>query len=480
MSFASEPRPDQHAADKLALAVSLKNVPPGSYSLAIRQYGDPRPAELPLTAYSSGITLSEFKIHSGDDTATLTGKGLEHVAFVEFDKHRFTPLTDDATRAGGPDATEDGSLPLKTNSGVSPSLGSDAAVTLTDGRTMDVAVEILARRPSLKLVYVHATAGPAAVGIPITLSDPDDIPLDGILTFVVQTKEEFPRSETIEVATADGALQTELSLKDNSLVLQDEHTAVATLDLLKAFGRSAFGRLQIRAVAADGTNGDWITLGNLVRRPHITAIHCTTPANSACILEGDDLYLAQFFSATRDFAHPTEVPIGFAASTFSVPTPLDGRTLYFKLRDDPSDVAMLTLPIPVPTPAPLPPAVLPTTSAAEPEGGAAAAAALPASSAPASKSASGSVAQQPAAPPAVQSVVKSAAAQSLLSASQPARMIPASAPVAGRAPAPPAHTAPPVAPVPATSPAQTPAATPQGSPAATAGDQAPPGAPGSE
>ena len=482
VSFASEPRPDQNAADKLALTVSLKNVPPGGYSLAIRQYGDPRPAELPLTAYSSGITLSEFKIHSGDDTAMLTGKGLEHVAFVELDKHRFTPLTDDATPAGGPDATEDGSLPLKTNSGVSPSLGSDAAVTLTDGRTMDVAVEILAPRPSLKLVYVHATAGPAAVGIPITLSDPDDIPLDGILTFVVQTKEEFPRSEIIEVATADGALQTELSLKDNSLVLQDEHTAVATLDLLQAFGRSAFGRLQIRAVAADGTNGDWITLGNLVRRPHISAIHCTTPANSACTLEGDDLYLAQFFSATRDFAHPTEVPIGFAASSFSVPTPLDGRTLYFKLRDDPGDVATLTLPTPLATPAPLPPAVLPTTSAAEPGSGAAPEAALPASSSSAPKTASGSVAQQPAAPPAAQPGVKSAAAQPLLSASQPARMIPASAPVVGRAPAPPAPTASPVAPAPATSPAQTqtPAATPQGSPAATAGDQAPPGAPGSE
>ncbi len=499
VSFVPQPGPDQKGAeDKLALTVSLKNVPPGSYSLAIQQYGDPRPVELPLTAYTNGITLSELKIHSGDDTAILTGKGLENVAFVEIDKHRFTPVADALSSVGGQDTAGEGALPLKTNSGVSPSLGSYAAVRLTDGRTMNVAIQILAPRPSLKLVYFHAAAAQPAEGIPVTLSDQDDIPLDGTLTFVVQTKEDFPRSEIIEVATADGALQTELSLKDNSLVLQDEHTAVATLDLLKSFGRSAFGKLQIRAVAADGTKGDWITLGNLVRRPHITAIHCTTLADPACTLEGDDLYLAQFFSATKDFSHPEEVPIGFAASSFSVPTPLDGKTIYFKLRDDPTDVATLTLPTPIPKPAPPPSAVLPTASGTGGETGATSApSALPGSAAAAatqpspsavqpspsltsSKPASVSVAGQPAMPPAAEPVVKSSATEPLLPGNQPARIVPASAPVA--APAPSTQTASPTAPAPASSPMQiqTPVATPQASPAAAAGAQPSPEPPGSE
>ncbi len=501
VSFVPQPGPDQDdAEDKLALTVSLKNVPPGSYSLAIQQYGDPRPVELPLTAYTNGITLSGLKIHSGDDTAILTGKGLENVAFVELDKHRFTPEADALSGAGGPHAAGDGDLPLKTNSGVSPSLGSYAAVRLTDGRTMDVAVEILAPRPSLKLVYFHAAAAQPAQGIPVTLSDQDDIPLDGTLTFVVQTKEDFPRSEIIEVATADGALQTELSLKDNSMVLQDEHTAVATLDLLKSFGRSAFGKLRIRAVAADGTNGDWITLGNLVRRPHITAIHCTTLADPTCTLEGDDLYLAQFFSAARDFSHPEEVPIGFAASSFSVPTPLDGKTLYFKLRDNPTDVATLTLPTPIPMPAPPPPAVLPTASGTGAGTGAtavpsalpaavAAAAAQPSSSAgqpspplTSSRSASTSAAGQPATSPAVEPVVKSSGPEPLLSGNQPARMAPVSEPVNKSAPAPSTQTATPTAPAAAPSPSQkpTPAASPQASPPTAAGAQPLPGQPGSE
>ena len=70
---------------------------------------------------------------------------------------------------------------------------------------------------------------------------------------MVTTKEVFPRTQRVEVATAGGVVKTALSLGDNNLVLQDEHTAVATLDPLKAFGQSAFGPLAMRPVAADGT-----------------------------------------------------------------------------------------------------------------------------------------------------------------------------------------------------------------------------------
>jgi len=161
----------------------------------------------------------------------------------------------------------------------------------------------------------------------------------------------FPRTQTVEVATADGSVHTSLSLASNNLILQDDHTAVATLDPLKAFGQSAFGKLAMRPVAADGTPGDWTALGTLVRAPNITAIHCTTPDAPTCTADGSNFFLVQSFGAAKDFAKPTDVPVGFSESNFTVPTPTDGATLYLKLRDDPSALATVTLPTPVQKPA---------------------------------------------------------------------------------------------------------------------------------
>jgi hypothetical protein len=49
---------------------------------------------------------------------------------------------------------------------------------------------------------------------------------------------------------------------------------MAVLQPLKAFGPSAFGPLRLRAVAPDGTAGDWLPLATLVRLPTLTALSC--------------------------------------------------------------------------------------------------------------------------------------------------------------------------------------------------------------
>jgi hypothetical protein len=152
-------------------------------------------------------------------------------------------------------------------------------------------------------------------------------------------------------------------LAENDLVLQDEHTAVATLDPLKAFGQSAFGKLQMRPVAADGTAGAWTPLGVLVRAPQITAIKCTTADAPRCTVEGSKLFLVQAFGAGKDAGKTVDVPTGFADGSFAVPTPTDGTTLYLKLRDDPGPVASVTLPTPV-AKAPAQPAAAPAAAGA--------------------------------------------------------------------------------------------------------------------
>jgi hypothetical protein len=352
-----KPADGKDAKDTLALDVSLKTVQPGGYSLAIKQYGDKDAAKVPLTAYNAGIKFDEIKIHGGDDSFVMTGQGLKDVVSVEVGKQTFTP-------AG--DGNDDKTVHLHAGAGVSPENGSEATVKLRDGRTMPVKVSAEAARPTLKLVSFKATAQQKDGAMPVTLGGKDDIALDGKLTFVVQTKEVFPRTQTIEVATDHEAVKTTLSLTANTLVLQDDHTAVATLDPLKAFGESAFGKLAMRPVAADGTFGEWTGLGVLVRSPKITAIHCTTADAPTCTVDGSSLFLVQAFSAGKDFSKPTEVPTGFADGNITVPTPADGTTLYLKLRDDPSALATVTLQTPIqkgaavseakPVPAPASPA----------------------------------------------------------------------------------------------------------------------------
>jgi hypothetical protein len=349
------PDTGKDAKDTLDLDISLKKVQPGGYSLAIQQYGGSDKNNVPLTAYTGDIHLDDIKIHQGDNKAVLAGKGLKDVVSVQIANQTFTPTGD---------GNDDKTVHLDSKAGVSPGDGNDAMVKLKDGRTMTVKISAEAPRPGLKLLSFNDKPAQQNGALPIALGAKDDVPLNGKLTFVVQTKDVFPRTQTIEVATAGGSVHTSLSLAANNLVLQDEHTAMATLDPLKAFGQSAFGKLQIRPVAEDGTPGDWTPLGTLVRTPQITAIHCTTADAPTCTVDGSNIFLVQSFGAGKDFAKPTEVPTGFAENTFNVPTPADGTTLYLKLRDDPDAVAAITLPTLVqkPVPAPIPTAPAPTAS----------------------------------------------------------------------------------------------------------------------
>ena len=340
-----KPDPGKDVKDTLDLDISLKKVQPGGYSLAIQQYGNSHVENVSLTAYTGDVHLNDLKIHQGDNTAIITGEGLKDVVSAQIDNQIFMPAD-----SGNDDRT----VHLNAKAAVSPGDGKDATVKLKDGRTMTVKISAQAQRPSLILLSLNDKPVQLNGALPVTLGAKDDLSLNGKLTFVVQTKDVFPRKQTIEVATVGGSVHTSLSLADNNLVLQDEHTAIATLEPLKAFGQSAFGKLQMRPVAEDGTPGDWTPLGILVRTPQITAIHCTTVDAPTCTIEGSGLFLARSFSAGKDFAKPTEVPTGFSESTFIVPTPTDGTTLYLKLRDDPDAVAAITLPIPVQKPLPAP------------------------------------------------------------------------------------------------------------------------------
>lgn len=182
---------------------------------------------------------------------------------------------------------------------------------------------------------------------PIHLADPNDLPINQQLTFSLKSDEPFPRTGQIEIANADGSLHTTLSVAAGTLVLQNPHTLLGTLDPLKSFGTSAFGPLRLRAVAPDGTTGDWLPLVTLVRLPDLKDIHCTADATAPCTLDGDKLYLVDSVASDPTFTNTTTVPDGFIGTSLSLQRPAK-TGFYLRLRDDPAAANTVVLPVIVP------------------------------------------------------------------------------------------------------------------------------------
>ena len=182
------------------------------------------------------------------------------------------------------------------------------------------------------------------VASPIRLENPDDLPQDARLSFVLKTEipDTFPRNEKIEVAANDGSFTVLLSVDDGNLVLQDVHSVLAILDPIKQFGASAFGPLRFRPVAADGFKGDWQPLVSLVRLPSLNEIRCPTEPERQCTLNGANLFLIESIASDAEFKHTVTIPAGFIDTNVTLPRS-DGTAFYIKLRDDPSRVNKVML-----------------------------------------------------------------------------------------------------------------------------------------
>lgn len=359
----------------LDVSLPLEKAAPGSMRLLVHQYGTTNVDKVAVTAYSDKTRLEAAHIHAGDAFATLTGTGLGGVTSLKIAGADYKP-TEEQPADGK--SLRLARTPSKDRTQMSAGDRGKADVLLADGRTVSVPYAVDAARPSLSLLSRNIRLDDTA-GLPLALSSKDDLPLNARITLALRSESpaRFPRSEKLEVALADGSLKATLSLADGSIVLQDSRTALAYFNPGKTFGPSAFGPLQARAVADDGSTGDWIPLGTLVRTPVITAITCArpaphaerpgtragiravnesatttettasgedTPAPQACQITGKDLFLLASIAPDAAFTAPTEVPLGFAGETLPVPRPTDNRTLYLKLRDDPNTVTILTAP----------------------------------------------------------------------------------------------------------------------------------------
>lgn len=328
--------------DELEVHVPLQDEKSGVMTVRVKQFGLKAPDELSLPAYSEAAHLDHFTLNAGDRQALLVGTRLDEVKAVKIAGVEFVPGT--LMRDGQKDQLRLLASTTIPVGALNPDQTVDAHVALKDGRTQDLPSAVGPPRPQVSLIGKSIQPGPSPSAI--RFASQDQLPQDSRLSFFLKTvtPKKFPRSEKIEVATADESFDVSLSISNGDLILQDAETVLATLDPAKSFGPSAFGALQFRPVSEDGAKGDWQPLARLVRIPSLKEVHCPDSPDKPCTLSGTNLFLIDSVASDAQFTHSMPVPLGFAGSTITVPRP-NGTLLYIKLRDDPSAVNTVVLPV---------------------------------------------------------------------------------------------------------------------------------------
>jgi hypothetical protein len=330
--------------DELEVKVPLENAAAGSVTMMIRKFGLRDPDEVPLHTYAEAGRLDNFHIHAGDNDGVLKGTRLDQVSRVELGGLLFKP--DSLIRAHQQDE-----LKLIVNDATAlptlrPGDSLVAHVTLKDGRVLDLNTEVEKPRPRVTILTRSVQSDPGTSAPPVVrLGSPDELPQDGRLNFSLKAlePETFPTTEKIEVATADESFRVMLSFKDGNLTLQNSKTVLGVLDPMKLLGPSAFGPLKFRPVADDGIDGDWQPLISLVRLPNLKGFRCGPSPEKQCTLSGDKLFLLDSVSNDPDFVNSVAIPEGFVEDALTIPQP-KAKTLYIKLRDDPTTVDVAVVP----------------------------------------------------------------------------------------------------------------------------------------
>lgn len=325
---------------EVEVKLALKDQSPGKLRLALKQHGLEAADEVAVNTYSESASLEKLALYAGDSRAVLTGTRLDEVATVELRGVHFAPVS--LSRADAKDVLGL-SAESKETSALHAGDEASALVTLKDGRTLNLQTAVSAARP--KVVLLNKTIQPGPSAAVFHLGSEDELPQDSKLTFFLKSEvpETFSRTEKIEIATADSSSTVALTIADGSVVAQDAHTIMVTLDPAKSFGPSVFGPLRFRAIA-DGSEGDWQPLVTLVRVPALKDVHCPANPDKQCALSGSNLFLIDSVASDAQFEHSAPVPLGFAEAALTVPRP-NGTLLYIKLRDDPSVVNRAVLPV---------------------------------------------------------------------------------------------------------------------------------------
>ena len=330
--------------DELEVKVPLQNVVAGSVMMIVKQFGLQEADKILLHTYAEAARLDAFSLHARDSVGVLKGTRLDQVTGLEVNGLHFN--ADTLTRANQQDELKLVTPDVAANTKLQAGEPIVIHVTLKDGRVLDLDSAVEAPRPRLSILTRSVDLGQTASASTIRLGGEDQLPQDARLNFFLKTQvpETFPPTEKVEVATVDESFRVFLSVKDGNLTLQDSKTVFAVLDAMKLLGPSAFGPLKFRAVTADGIDGDWQPLTNVVRIPTLKVVRCASASEKQCTLSGDKLFLIDAVSTDPDFTNAVVVPDGFVEASLTIPSP-KGKTLYIKLRDDPASIDTANVPL---------------------------------------------------------------------------------------------------------------------------------------
>jgi hypothetical protein len=310
--------------------------------LQIHQFGATQAETVTLRAFAQAGRVESFTLHAGDLAGELKGARLDEVAKLSLGDLAFAPGP--LTSQGGADDLRLETADAKGAAALKSGQTLVAKVTLADGRVVGLKAKIAPPRPRVVLIDKSVALSPPTGQIAIELTDSSEIPPAAQLTFSVRALPPTRLSgrETLEVATADGAASTTLSVA-KGLTVADGEVALATLDMGKTFNASTFGALQFRMVTEGGAS-DWHRLATLVRLPALHAVTCQPDADKPCQLTGANLFLIDSISSDPGFDRSVKVPAGFPGQALSVPPPTSGR-LYLKLHDDPAVINQAIVPV---------------------------------------------------------------------------------------------------------------------------------------
>ena len=316
---------ETQGANRVTAKLPLADVPPGTVTLRIGQYGVADPVDVPLRAYTEAGRIDGFTLHAGDRSGVLAGARLDTVASLTVDGTAFTPGSLARVDGGDRLTLAAAAAPLSLAAGETR----PATVTFADGRTVTTRLRIAPPRPAATLLARSVAAAP----VPVAITLPDGVvAANDRLTFSFRAAgtTRFAATDRVEIGTADATATV-------AVTLQDAQVAVAGITPATALGPSAAGPLRFRLIQGD-VIGDWQPLATLVRVPALTGLACT----DACTLTGRDLFL---LAGIADRA----VPEGFTGDRLSFPPP-GGTTIAIRLRDAPDVTVTLPLPRPGATP----------------------------------------------------------------------------------------------------------------------------------
>ncbi|MGH8202782.1 MAG: hypothetical protein ACREVO_20835 [Steroidobacteraceae bacterium] len=327
--------------DEVEVKLPLQAAQPGQLTLLVKQYGASPPQPVPLQAFAEAAHLDSFTLHAGDSQGLLTGARLDEVSGLAVAGVAFIPGA--LASSQGVDQLTMTAQGGATAAALKPGDAGLAKVRLKDGRVLELEALIAAPRPSVELIGKSVQPSASNSGSHIQLANDDELPQRAQLTFSVRAKSPatFGQDEMLQIATADGAYSTTLSLANGGVTLENRSVAIASLDPAKAFGASAFGPLQFRVVAG-GVTGDWQPLATLVRLPKLHELVCPATRELACKLSGSDLFLVDSIASDPHFDHAVQVPDGFPGYALPVPHPKNGQ-IFVKLRDDPGIVNLASV-----------------------------------------------------------------------------------------------------------------------------------------